>query len=693
MGGWIHRTGWTAFLFVEERGRDLFKKGENPFHFLGAFAFFLFWILLLTGIYLIFFYRLGIEEAYTSVRSLMEDQPYLGGIARSLHRYAADGLMIAMILHGLRVFLRDQYRGARWLAWVSGIILLVFIWGEGILGYVMVWDDRAQFAALTSAEFLNILPVFGAVLPRAFLSPEATTNIFFLIIIALHIVVPLGLLVFLWVHVSRTSRPVITPPYRFLTGIALGLVILSLIKPASSGPPADPSRLPIHMPLDWFYFAPYPLMTGLPPGTSWAMFGIGLLLLGILPWFSISRRPLPAAVQLNRCNACARCYEDCPYEAISMDPRTDGRPYDREAVVHPEKCVSCGICIGSCSTAALALPGLNFTSLRKEISKRLSTGADVEKNGSVLVFLCEKAIPSDVIRQAAPMADPIPLPCIGALHGMLVEHVLRDKPQQGIFLIGCPEGDCHDRLGYRWLEERLRGEREPHPKTAVDFARIHRGHYSLLGAGRVAGDIEQFRRTLPDIEGGGKVPVKYGMSVTAWMRNVIGVSLVLGLPIFLIGYFSEKPSYSFFKKEESLLIVSMKYISAPRHCRELSDEEIAQRPAHMRVSKECSRERWPVMVRLEIDGQSRLNQIYAPTGLWSDGAAYVYQKLVLTPGLHAITLHIQEVRERQESGILLSRIENFKPGYAVILEPGPSYVEVSRNIHSRLIAEPTRKSP
>ena len=100
-------------LLIEDRAGRVFERGSNPFYVLGALAFFFLWLLIASGAYLLLIYRLNIDGAYESIQSLTERQPYWGGIVRSLHRYAADGLMIVMVLHGLRTFLADQYRHAQ----------------------------------------------------------------------------------------------------------------------------------------------------------------------------------------------------------------------------------------------------------------------------------------------------------------------------------------------------------------------------------------------------------------------------------------------------------------------------------------------------------------------------------------------------------------------------------------------------
>ena len=74
----------------------------NPFYCLGAIGVFFLWVILFSGLYLFIFYRISATEAYASVERITHVQWYLGGVMRSLHRYASDGLVAVMVIHGAR---------------------------------------------------------------------------------------------------------------------------------------------------------------------------------------------------------------------------------------------------------------------------------------------------------------------------------------------------------------------------------------------------------------------------------------------------------------------------------------------------------------------------------------------------------------------------------------------------------------
>ena len=79
-----------------------FGPDWNPWYQLGALAFFCFWLVVVTGIYLFIFFDTSISAAYTSVQQITQAQWYAGGIMRSLHRYASGAMVVTVTLHLLR---------------------------------------------------------------------------------------------------------------------------------------------------------------------------------------------------------------------------------------------------------------------------------------------------------------------------------------------------------------------------------------------------------------------------------------------------------------------------------------------------------------------------------------------------------------------------------------------------------------
>ena len=94
-------------------------------------------------------------------------------------------------------------------------------------------------------------------------------------------------------------------------------------------------------------------------------------------------RRAPLRVVDDQCNGCARCFADCPYAAVTMQSRSDGKNLPREAVVDSDLCAGCGICAGACpsstpfrSVVALAtgidMPKAPIDALRAELEAALA---------------------------------------------------------------------------------------------------------------------------------------------------------------------------------------------------------------------------------------------------------------------------------------------------------------------------------
>jgi len=260
----------------------------NPFYHLGEITFFLFWIVAASGLYLYAFFKTGVSEAYSSVDRLTA-QLWLGGVVRSLHRYASDAMVVTMVLHLVRHFCFDRYRGLRWLSWVTGVALIWLVYVSGINGFMLPWDRLAQFVTVAGAELLDWLPIFNGALVRNFIYPASVNDRLFSLLSFMHIGVPLVLLLFMWVHIQRVPKASTNPPRAIMSALLLTLIALALALPVTSHAPADLSVAPEALHLDWFYLAMLPLLYAWSATGVWLVLGPATMLLVLLPWLPPKR--------------------------------------------------------------------------------------------------------------------------------------------------------------------------------------------------------------------------------------------------------------------------------------------------------------------------------------------------------------------------------------------------------------------
>jgi coenzyme F420-reducing hydrogenase delta subunit/quinol-cytochrome oxidoreductase complex cytochrome b subunit len=503
----IVKRSIRAFLApVEDLFDRMFTPAWNPFYQLGALGWFFYWIITVSGIYLYVFFDTGITQAYESVEYMTNVQWYAAGVMRSLHRYASDALVVVVVIHILREFSLDRMRGNRWFAWFTGIPVLWFIYAAGITGYWLVWDMLAQYVAITTAEWLDSLPFFGGSIAANFADSTKLSARFFTLIMFIHIAVPLLMLFLMWVHIQRHASAKQNPPRGLAIGTLAALLVLSLVYPATSHEAADLAAVPTELDLDWFYLGAYPLFDIVSGGFMWLVAVGGTLLLALLPWLPPKRRLAVATVDLENCNGCTRCYDDCPFSAIEMVPRSDGRPFDREAVVVPANCMSCGICVGACPTATpfrraqelspgIELPDHSIADLREST---VAATRDMSGDARVVVYACEHSTGAADLE--GDDTHVVTMPCVAMLPPSFLDFVISRRIADGVFISGCRDGDCHFRLGARWTEERLARERDPFVRKRVPRERVETCWMGGSRRGKRAELLQQFRQQLPELE-------------------------------------------------------------------------------------------------------------------------------------------------------------------------------------------------
>lgn len=262
--------------------------------YLGGITLFLFGILVVTGTLLALYYSPTPSTAYESVLAITSDVEF-GWLIRSIHHWAANMMILFVVLHLLRIFFQAAYKYPRELTWIVGGAMLMVVIGFGFTGYLLPWDQRAYWATVVGTEIAGAVPIIGPPLLLLLRGgpdvTEATLTRFY----GIHVLVlPLMLagltaVHLLFVHQQGLANPTRKEPRPGRPGpdlttektkpffpdyvldeviawfaVMAALVILASLFPVGLEPKADPLITPEHIKPEWYFLGVYELLKFVP---------------------------------------------------------------------------------------------------------------------------------------------------------------------------------------------------------------------------------------------------------------------------------------------------------------------------------------------------------------------------------------------------------------------------------------------
>lgn len=127
---------------------------------LGLISFYVFVVLIVTGIALMLYYTPSPPAAYRSMKDL-EFVVTFGMVLRNMHRWAAHGMVMVVFLHMGRVFFTGAYKPPRQFNWVVGVGLLLLTLLLSFTGYLLPWDQLAFWAITVGSNMASYAPWLG----------------------------------------------------------------------------------------------------------------------------------------------------------------------------------------------------------------------------------------------------------------------------------------------------------------------------------------------------------------------------------------------------------------------------------------------------------------------------------------------------------------------------------------------------
>lgn len=173
---------------------------------LGLISFYLFMVLIVTGVALMLYYTPRPPDAYRSMKDLQFVVTF-GTILRNMHRWSAHGMVIVVFLHMCRVFFTGGYKRPRQFNWVVGVGLLVLTLGLSFTGYLLPWDQLSYWAITVGSSIVGYAPWIGDSIKYLLLGGHTIGPGTVLRFYVLHcVVLPAGMLTLVAVHFFRVRK-------------------------------------------------------------------------------------------------------------------------------------------------------------------------------------------------------------------------------------------------------------------------------------------------------------------------------------------------------------------------------------------------------------------------------------------------------------------------------------------------------
>ena len=282
---------------VSTLGRKYLRK-VFPDHWsfmLGEIALWSFTVLLVTGVFLTFWFTPSMSEStyegsYEQLRGVPMSDAYSstlhitfdvrgGLLVRQMHHWAALLFIAAMFIHMMRVFVSGAFRKPREITWVIGATMLLLGILEGFAGYSLP-DDLLSGTGLRIADGLvKATPVVGtylsffafggefpgdAVIPRLYIVHVLLIPGLLLALVATHLLLIVYHKHTQWAGPGRTERNVVgypfLPVYVFkatgfflmVFGVIAAMGAMLSINPIWKYGPYDPSKVTAGAQPDWY---------------------------------------------------------------------------------------------------------------------------------------------------------------------------------------------------------------------------------------------------------------------------------------------------------------------------------------------------------------------------------------------------------------------------------------------------------
>ncbi|GAA7208469.1 cytochrome bc complex cytochrome b subunit [Helicobacter pylori] len=183
-------------------------KNINFLWAMGVILLTLFGVLVVSGIFLLMYYKPDAKMAFDSVNFTIMQEVAYGWLWRHMHATAASMIFVIIYIHMFVGIYYGSYKKGREMIWISGMILFVVFSAEAFSGYMLPWGQMSYWAAAVITNLFGGIPFIGADVVEwirgNYVVADSTLTRFFMLHVFL---LPIAIILLIGVHFYSLRIP------------------------------------------------------------------------------------------------------------------------------------------------------------------------------------------------------------------------------------------------------------------------------------------------------------------------------------------------------------------------------------------------------------------------------------------------------------------------------------------------------
>ena len=257
-------------------------------------------------------------------------------------------------------------------------------------------------------------------------------------------------------------------------------------------------------------------------------------------------------------------------------------------------------------------------------------------------------------------------PCMGMLHPTWAAETI-EAGAAGAIMVTCPYDDCAYREGPQWTEQRVRMRRTLRRGNThvLEIAPGSRKEFMSLWSQMVAGgEKAEALKNAPTVVRLKKEMASVKESFGSKARHLLPGFALLLVVVVISALFWQPAAFPL--PEQAQIRVGIKHSGKLLAASEnLPPEVLAKLPDNIDPSMVLGGERFPVQVRVIVDGEQVIENAYRSGGLRREGSSAGLETWWLPPGEHDVEIQLNDDGANWRT--VYSQRVTIQPGEALIL--------------------------